>query len=82
MIDHSKDRSNFAAFFVDTVMETFNRRKQRSGTSGTYDQVWMELTDIFRCSCCIFENVKIVKLFCSVDQVVREISQAFLGRDL
>ena len=31
---------------------------------------------------CIFENVKIVKLFCSVDQVVRKISQAFLGRDL
>lgn len=82
VVDHSKDRSNLAVFFIDAVMETFGRRKQWCGPGRAYDQVWMELTDIFRCSCCIFENVKIVKLFCSVDQVVREISQAFLGRDL
>ena len=42
----------------------------------------MELADIFRCSFCVCEDIKILKLLCSVNQIVREISQTLLCRDL
>ena len=42
----------------------------------------MEFADIFRCSCCVCKDIKVFKLFCSVDQIIREISQTFLCRDL
>ena len=42
----------------------------------------MELADIFRCSVCVCEDIKILKLLCSVNQIVREISQTLLCRNL
>ena len=82
VINHSQDRSNLAAFFVNAVVKSSDRRKQWRGTCGAYDQVRMELADIFRCSFCVCEDIKILKLLCSVNQIVWKISQTLLCRDL
>ena len=66
----------------NAVVNSPDRRKKWCGTCGAYDQVRMELADIFRCSLCVCKDIKILKLLCSMDQIVREISQTLLCRNL
>ena len=80
--DHTKNRINIMVLVVNTILQSCDRRQKRSGACGAYNDIRMELADVFRCSFCVFEDVKIIKLFCTMHEIVREISKTVLCRDL
>ena len=81
MADHTKNRINIIVLVVNTILQSCDRRKERSGTGGAYDDIRMEFADVLRCSFCVFEDVKVLKLFCAMHEIMREISQTVLSWD-
>ena len=81
VVDHTKNRINIIVLVVNTILQSCDRRQKRSGTGGTYDDIRMELANVLRCSFCICEDIKVLKLLCAVHEIVREISQTVLCRD-
>ena len=82
MVDHICNRRNFSALFVNILMKTLDRWKERIRTGSIYNNVRVHASDHFNRSFRVLEDEQVFQLACAMDQIVREVSKSLLIRDL